>query len=200
MTPVPAALAYDAALGAALDATGLAVNRLDAGRYLVALPGEHKLVTSAAVTLTDQALVVEAFVVRAPAENPAEVYRYLLSRNARAYGAYFALDRLGDVYLVGRLPHAAISPGEVDRLLGCVLAYADESFDVLLRLGFGSAIRREWAWRVSRGEPLDNLAAFADWAAGPDISPHSGPASGPATGPDASAALAPHAPGGAPAG
>ena len=27
----------------------------------------------------------------------------------------------------------------------------------MLEIGFGSAIRREWAWRVSRGESLDNL-------------------------------------------
>ena len=30
----------------------------------------------------------------------------------------------------------------------------------LLELGFADAIRREWAWRVSRGESLANLEAF----------------------------------------
>ena len=30
----------------------------------------------------------------------------------------------------------------------------------MLEIGFGSAIRREWQWRVKRGEPLDNLRAF----------------------------------------
>ena len=33
--------------------------------------------------------------------------------------------------------------------------------DVLLELGFADAIRREWAWRTSRGESTANLAAFA---------------------------------------
>ena len=33
-----------------------------------------------------------------------------------------------------------------------------------LELGFGSAIRREWAWRVKRGESLANLQAFARFA------------------------------------
>jgi hypothetical protein len=35
----------------------------------------------------------------------------------------------------------------------------------MLEIGFGSAIRREWQWRVSRGESLDNLRAFEDFIA-----------------------------------
>ena len=65
------------------------------------------------------------------------------------------------MYLMGRLPLHAVTEDELDRLLGAVLTYADESFDPMLEIGFGSAIRREWAWRVKRGEPLDNLKAFA---------------------------------------
>ena len=30
----------------------------------------------------------------------------------------------------------------------------------MLEIGFASAIRREWAWRVTRGESMANLAAF----------------------------------------
>jgi hypothetical protein len=46
-------------------------------------------------------------------------------------------------------------------VLGCVLSYSDENFDPALTLGFASSIRREWAWRVKRGESLANLHAFA---------------------------------------
>ena len=49
---------------------------------------------------------------------------------------------------------------EIDRILGAVLQYADSAFNPLLELGFSTAIRREWAWRVSRGESLANLKAF----------------------------------------
>ena len=70
------------------------------------------------------------------------------------------LDRLGDVYLVGRLPLGAVTAAEVDRLLGTVLDAADSSFNTLLELGFATSIRREWAWRLKRGEPTYNLAAF----------------------------------------
>ena len=48
--------------------------------------------------------------------------------------------------------------------MGSVLEYADGSFNTILELGFASAIRREWQWRVSRGESTANLAAFAHLA------------------------------------
>ena len=47
----------------------------------------------------------------------------------------------------------SVTPDEVDRLLGSVLTYADESFNTILELGFASSIRKEWEWRISRGEP-----------------------------------------------
>jgi hypothetical protein len=36
-------------------------------------------------------------------------------------------------------------------------------------MGFGSSIRREWAWRVKNDQPLANLAAFADFAQRPVV-------------------------------
>lgn len=72
----------------------------------------------------------------------------------------FAVDRLGDIYLVGRLPLAAVTPEELDRVLGTVLETADGSFNRLLELGFATAIRKEYAWRTARGESTRNLEAF----------------------------------------
>jgi len=97
-------------------------------------------------------------------ENAAELYKFLLGRNAKMYGVSFAVDQVGDVFIVGHLPLASVTADEVDRLLGCVLTYADENFDRALEIGFASSIRREWAWRVSRGESLENLRAFASFA------------------------------------
>jgi hypothetical protein len=132
--------------------------------YVVTLPGTHKLKTLCNLVLGDHALRVEAFVMRQPDENREELWSWLLRRNARMYGVAFSIDTVGDVYLVGRVSLPSVTPDELDRLLGSVLTYADESFDSMLEIGFGSAIRREWAWRVSRGEPLDNLRAFAHFA------------------------------------
>jgi len=149
-----------AALADALADLDVTCESSQPGAYLVRLPGQHKLATMAWVIAGTHSLHVEAFFCRQPDENHAEFYRFLLERNARMYGVHFALDPTGDVYLVGRLPLAAISPDEIDRLLGCVLSYADETFDQALMLGFASAIRKEYAWRVKRGESLANLQAF----------------------------------------
>ncbi|HJR38009.1 MAG TPA: YbjN domain-containing protein, partial [Nocardioidaceae bacterium] len=68
-----------------------------------------------------------------------------------------------DIYLDGRLPLSSVTPEEVDRLLGAVLSYADESFNTILELGFATSIRKEWDWRTSRGESTRNLEAFRGW-------------------------------------
>jgi hypothetical protein len=80
------------------------------------------------------------------------------------YGVSFSIDGNGDVYLTGRVSLKGLDEEELDRLLGAVLTYADESFDSMLEIGFGDSIRREWAWRVKRGESLANLQAFAHFA------------------------------------
>ncbi len=41
-----------------------------------------------------------------------------------------------------------------------MLSYSDDNFDHALMIGFASSIRREYAWRVKRGESLANLRAF----------------------------------------
>src|SRR5262249_14353165 len=128
--------------------------------YVVTLPGSHKLKTLVNLIVGEHALRVEAFVMRQPDERREELWAYLLQHNARMYGVAFAIDKVGDVYLTGRVPLHAVTPDELDRLLGSVLTYADENFDTMLEIGFETAIRREWAWRVSRGESLDNLRAF----------------------------------------
>lgn len=130
------------------------------GEYVVQLPGERKLRTPVSLLLGDHSLSVSAFVVRNPDENHARVHRWLLERNARLRQVAFAIDRSGDVYLRGRLPLAAVSREAVDGLLGEVLEVADGSFNELLALGFLTSMRKEWAWRVSRGESTRNLEAF----------------------------------------
>ena len=80
------------------------------------------------------------------------------------YGVSFSIDAAGDVYLTGRVSLKGLDEDELDRLFGAVLTYADESFDSMLEIGFGTAIRREWDWRVKRGESLANLQAFAHLA------------------------------------
>jgi hypothetical protein len=127
---------------------------------VVELPGERKLKTNTIMSVGEHAVRVEAFVCRRPDENFEGVYRFLLKRNRKLYGVAYTLDNVGDIYLVGRMALHAVTPDEIDLVLGQVLATVDKDFNTLLELGFRSSILKEWEWRVKRGESLKNLKAF----------------------------------------
>jgi hypothetical protein len=113
---------------------------------IVELPGERRLKTNTILSIGEHSVRVEAFVCRKPDENHEGVYK---------------LDNVGDIYLVGRMALTAVDAAEIDRVLGQVLEAVDADFNTLLELGFRSSIQKEWEWRVSRGESLKNLEAFA---------------------------------------
>ncbi|OZM74735.1 histidine kinase [Amycolatopsis antarctica] len=143
-----------------LDASGIEYTSPAAGRYFVTLPGTKKLQTNCWLIVREHSLAVEAFVCRRPDEAHEDVYRFLLRRNAKLYGVHYTIDRVGDIYLVGRLGLGAVSDEELDKVLGQVLEAADGDFNAILEIGFATSIKREWDWRVSRGESLANLQAF----------------------------------------
>ncbi|WP_433730864.1 YbjN domain-containing protein [Nocardia sp. CA-129566] len=128
--------------------------------FVVILPGERKLKTTVMLTVGKHGVRIESFVCRKPDENFEGVYKFLLRRNRRLYGVAYTLDRVGDIYLVGRMATHAVTPDELDRVFGQVLEAVDADFNTLLELGFAESIRKEWKWRVSRGESLKNLRAF----------------------------------------
>ncbi|MBV2356854.1 YbjN domain-containing protein [Streptomyces sp. J2-1] len=145
---------------ATLKEAGLDWESPESGTYVVQLPGTRKLFTTVSLRVGRHTLSLNAFVIRHPDENEAGVHRWLLERNLKLYGMSYALDPLGDIYLTARLPLSAVTPADLDRLLGQALEAADTAFNPLLELGFTSAIRKEYAWRLSRGEPTRNLDAF----------------------------------------
>ena len=146
------------------------------GEVVVVLPGEKKLKTVVSLLVGAREVSVSAFVVRNPDENHAEVYRFLLRRNLRLPGLAYSVDKAGDVFVTGRMPAAGVDVDSLDQLLGVVLTACDEPFNELLVMGFLSSMRKEWEWRVSRGESLRNLEAFRGILAGPgDPDPGSAP-------------------------
>src|ERR1700759_3501076 len=82
--------------------------------FVVTLPGTHKLKTVVNLIVGEHALRVEAFVMRQPDERREELWSFLLQHNARMYGVSFAIDKVGDVYLTGRVPLHAVTPDELD--------------------------------------------------------------------------------------
>ncbi|MGV9669398.1 MULTISPECIES: YbjN domain-containing protein [unclassified Gordonia (in: high G+C Gram-positive bacteria)] len=144
---------------------GISFSRKSSGgaqseHVVLELPGERKLKTTVLLTASNYGVRLEAFVCRRPDEDHEGVYRFLLKRNRRLYGVAYTIDNTGDIYLIGRISGDALTADEIDRVLGQVLEAADGDFNTLLEIGFITSIRREWAWRVSRGESLRNLLAF----------------------------------------
>jgi hypothetical protein len=150
----------DATIAGALVELEVDHQRREPGQFLVTLPGTNRLQTMCWLLIREHALFVQAFVCRRPDEDHEAVYRFLLQRNARLYGVHYALDRIGDIHLIGRIGLHAVTAAELDRVLGQVLEAADGDFNTILELGFVSSIRREYAWRSERGESLANLRAF----------------------------------------
>lgn len=166
-TPLAAEVSESAPLGdpaevvrQALDDAELKYENPEPGKFLVTLPGEHKLATMCWLIVGKHALQVEAFVMRKPDEGAEGIYRMLMQRNQRTFAVAWSLDKLGDIYLSGRLPLSTVNVADLDQILGEVLASSDDTFDALVEMGFESAIRKEWEWRISRGESTANLKAF----------------------------------------
>lgn len=127
---------------------------------VVSLPGTNKQFVNVAMTIGDSIFKIESFVARNPDENHEAVYRWLLEQNRKLLVINYCVDHLGDIYLSGTLPIATVDLDQIDKLLGVMLQTSDNSFNILLELGFKSAIEREWAWRTSKGMDLSNLEAF----------------------------------------
>ena len=142
------------------EALELDVETLSDATILLTLPGTKRLQVPVAITLTPQALVFESFVARGTDQEPTRLYEFLLRRNAKAFGAAFCIDQVGDVYLVGRVALEGVNIEAIDLVLASMLGMADGDFNTILELGFSESIAKEWAWRLARGESTANLAAF----------------------------------------
>jgi hypothetical protein len=104
--------------------------------FLLTLPGERKLETHCALVVGDHSVSINAFIIRKPDENVEAVHEWLLKKNATMYCVAFAINELGDIYLVGRLPFNSITEKELDRVIGAVLQYSDSSnWAFQMRLG-----------------------------------------------------------------
>ncbi len=121
---------------------GVALERVEAGAYVVTLPGERA--TLVWLVAGEQSVAVEAFVLHLiEVADPAPLHRWLLARNLRLRSVHFGLDAVGDVFLTGSLPHAAVDVETVDRVLGEVVELVAEGTPALLRLAYGDRLAVE---------------------------------------------------------
>jgi hypothetical protein len=107
-------------------------------RWYVRMRGDEKEHITVWLALGQRTLRYEAYVMPAPQENVSQVYELALRRNEKLVGAHFAIGVEDALFLRGELPVVAVTAGEVDRIIGSMYAYAEQSFPALLRLGFAS--------------------------------------------------------------
>jgi hypothetical protein len=132
---------------AELAATNPAIEAVDRGagdehRWYVRLRGDEKEHITVWLTLGQRTLRYEAYVMPAPQENITQVYEMALRRNEKLVGAHFAIGVEDALFLRGELPVAAVCADEVDRIVGSLYAYAEQSFPTLIRLGFATHFAR----------------------------------------------------------
>jgi hypothetical protein len=155
-----------AALPGWLDELGLEASVAGDDRWMTMLSGEWKRTIQVLLHVDERHLRLRSLLCPAVDEHHAEVYALLLHRNERTGAVRFALDGVGDVVLLGAVPHAALDAARFDELLGEVLTTMDETFNAVLAKGFAGYIGREQAWRASVG--LEPNPAFPDTGPGSD--------------------------------
>ncbi|MEP7045755.1 MAG: YbjN domain-containing protein [Ilumatobacteraceae bacterium] len=114
----------------------------DERRWYVRLRGDEKEHITVWLTLGQRTLRYEAYVMPAPQENIAQVYEMALRRNEKLVGAHFAIGVEDALFLRGELPVTAVCADEIDRIIGSLYAYSEQSFPSLIRLGFASHFDR----------------------------------------------------------
>lgn len=124
------------AVDRATDADLAGDPRGGAAQWYVRMRGEAKEFTTVWLTLGQRTLRYETYVMPAPEEHHAELYELALRRNNSLVGAHFSIGAEDGVFLRGELPLAALSEGELDRVIGSLYAYVEAAFPAMIRLGF----------------------------------------------------------------
>jgi hypothetical protein len=117
-------------------------DRTASHRWYLRFKGEEKDFITVWLTLKQRTLHHEAQFMPEPEANRAEVYAYLLRRNAHLFGMWFALGPEDAVYLVGRVPARQVDDDELDRIAGSSVHYTDEHFPTAMTMGHPTTYRR----------------------------------------------------------
>lgn len=136
-----------------LAALGLDADQVGESQWMTMLSGEWKRTIPVLFTIGERSVRVTSLLAGRPDENHGAVHELLLHRNQDMGWVHFALDDDGNVVLVGRVPHVAVSEAHLDELLGEVLAVSDATFNSVLRAGFERYIDAEQRWRAANDMP-----------------------------------------------
>jgi Putative bacterial sensory transduction regulator len=117
-------------------------DRTASHRWYLRFKGEEKDFITVWLTLRQRTLHHEAQFMPAPEDHQAEVFQYLMRRNADLYGMAFSLGTEDAVYLVGRVPATLVDDDELDRIAGSSIVYVDDHYPTAMTLGHPAVYRR----------------------------------------------------------
>jgi putative sensory transduction regulator len=132
-----------------LERSEIPFARAGEGRWSFQLKGDRKLTIPVGIAVSGDRVVFESFFMRRPQENADQFYGLLLQRNMRAYGVHFAVDPIGDVYIVGQRALRGLDEDELDRIVGAILIEADGLFDAAIAIGFQTYLEADMRWRAA---------------------------------------------------
>ena len=110
--------------------------------WYVRLLGEEKEFTTLWLQLRQRTLHAETYFMPAPEENRAELYSYLLRRNAKLFGGSFVIGPEDAVYIHCEVDNSLVPldclPDELDRIVGSIYQWVEQFFKPAVRIGFTS--------------------------------------------------------------
>ncbi len=145
-----------------LQGADLVADDLGDDRIMTMLTGEWKRTIPVLFSVGDRSVTVTSAFTGILDEGHAEVYAMLLHRNERLRHVHFALDDVGQLVLIGRLPLAAVDHTLLGEVLGEVLDTADSAFNGVLRAGFAGYLAHEQRWRKGAGLPPNPIEQEKD--------------------------------------
>jgi hypothetical protein len=123
-------------IGRLLEELGAETDRTGERAWFVRLPSVKRGTLAAGLVCGDRTLTLQAFFMRRPDRDHAQVYERLLRKNLGLYAWRFALDEAGDLFLTAQVDLDGVDADALDRLLGTLTTYVDETWEGVLRLGF----------------------------------------------------------------
>ena len=131
--------AADNPLVAAVDRGTSDGTMLAEPRWYVRLLGEEKDYITVWLTLGQRTLRYETYVLPEPPEHRDEILDHLMRRNDTLVGAHFSIGDEEAIYLRGEIPDSAVTPDELDRVIGTLYTAVEADFAHLVRRAFASS-------------------------------------------------------------
>lgn len=103
---------------------------------IVRIPAEPRGPLALTLVAGERTVALQAFLIRRPDRSAEEIHRHLLHSHWGSAPWRFALDELGDIYVLASLDQADLDTSALDGVLGVLSVLVSQVYDGLLRTGF----------------------------------------------------------------